>query len=141
MISQTSEYAIRAVMLLALSNNHPRTTAEIADRTNIPAGYLSKVLRTLSHAGLLHARRGIGGGFTLARSPDSMSILDLLAAVGDNIVRIQTCPLGSFDHQSLGAMHRMLDEVSAFTEARFKSTTIQDLLDEAQESTPLRQHD
>jgi len=134
MISQTSEYALRAIMFLAQSNDHPRTTAEIAERTIIPQGYLSKVLRTLSQAGLLKARRGIGGGFTLARSPESISILDVFRAVGDDIARIHECPLGSVEHRSLCAMHRMLDDVNAYIENRFKDTTIQNLLDAASES-------
>ena len=137
MISQTSEYALRAVMFLAQNNDQPRTTAEIARRTNIPPGYLSKVLRTLSNAGLLNARRGIGGGFSLAKPPGSMTVLNVIAAVGDAVVRIQTCPLGSAEHRSLCAMHRMLDDVNAYIEDRFKTTTIQDLLDASLESHPM----
>jgi len=124
-------------MFLALSNARPHTTAEIAERTRIPPGYLSKVLRTLSHAGLLDARRGIGGGFMLAKHPADMSILDVLNAVDDGITRIESCPLGSMEHQSLCAMHRMLDDVSAYIEEKFSTTTIQNMLEAACESHPL----
>jgi Rrf2 family iron-sulfur cluster assembly transcriptional regulator len=124
-------------MYLALSNDRPRTTAEIADRTQIPPGYLSKVLRILSQAGLLEARRGIGGGFMLAKEPATMSVLDVLSAVDGGVTRIDACPLGSFEHQSLCAMHRMLDDVNKYTEDKFKITTIQKLLESADESHPL----
>jgi len=124
-------------MFLALSDDRPRTTAEIAQRTQIPPGYLSKVLRTLSQAGLLESRRGIGGGFMLAKPPDQMSILDVLNAVDDGVNRIESCPLGSMEHPSLCAMHRMLDDVNAYIEEKFTTTTIQNVLDSAQESHPL----
>lgn len=124
-------------MYLALSNDRPRTTAEIAERTRIPSGYLSKVLRTLSHAGLLEARRGIGGGFMLAKDPGAMSVLDVLNAVDDGMVRIETCPLGSLEHESLCAMHKMLDDVIAYIEDKFATTTIQNVLDAAGRTHPL----
>ncbi|MCB9848254.1 MAG: Rrf2 family transcriptional regulator [Phycisphaeraceae bacterium] len=134
MISQTSEYALRAVMYLAQDNDHPRTTAEISEHTLIPPGYLSKVLRTLSQAGLLHARRGIGGGFSLARAPEGLTVLDIFNAVGDDITRISQCPLGSSQHTSLCAMHQLLDDVHAYIENRFRSTSIQDLINSAAKS-------
>ena len=43
------------------------TTEAIAKLTRVPQGYLSKVLQSLSKAGLVHSQRGIGGGFVLAR--------------------------------------------------------------------------
>ena len=137
MISQTSEYALRAVMYLALCESKPRTTAEIASRTMIPAGYLSKVLRTLSQAGLMEARRGIGGGFKLGKEPREISIHDVIIAVDAGVSRIETCPLGSFEHESLCAMHRMLDDANAYVETKFRKTTIQDVVDAAGVSHPL----
>jgi len=137
MISQTSEYALRAVMYLALGDGKPRTTAEIAARTKIPPGYLSKVLRTLSQAGLMEARRGIGGGFMLGKEPEEISILDVISAVDAGVSRIESCPLGSFEHESLCAMHRILDDANAYIETKFRTTSIQDVLEQAGNSHPL----
>ena len=57
MITQTAEYALRAMVYLA-DQEEPRTTNAIAEKTQVPAGYLAKVMQVLSKAGLVHAQRG-----------------------------------------------------------------------------------
>lgn len=54
MISQTAEYALRAIVFLADQRGTPRTTAQIAEVTQIPAGYLAKVMQSLSRVKLVH---------------------------------------------------------------------------------------
>ena len=57
-ISQTSEYALRSVVVLGRHGVGPLTTQQISSATQIPVGYFSKVLQGLSRAGLVHAQRG-----------------------------------------------------------------------------------
>jgi Rrf2 family protein len=136
MISQTAEYALRAVVLLG-SSTGPLTTRQIAEQAQVPSGYLSKVLQALGRAGVVQAQRGLHGGFVLAGSLDHLSILDVLNAV-DPLVRIDRCPLGLAEHRSrLCALHRRLDEGIAQVEALFGSTTIAQLLGENQSRNPL----
>ena len=92
MISQTSEYALRAVVCIGGGVGRPMTTQEIAKLTRVPQGYLSKVLQSLSKAGLVHSQRGLGGGFVLARAIDDLTLLDVINAV-DPLKRITRCPL------------------------------------------------
>ena len=92
LISQTSEYALRAVVCLGGSIGQPMTTAAIAKLTRVPQDYLSKVLQGLSKAGLVDSQRGVGGGFVLARSLDDLTVLDVINAV-DPLKRITRCPL------------------------------------------------
>jgi Rrf2 family transcriptional regulator, nitric oxide-sensitive transcriptional repressor len=128
MFSQTSEYALRAVVFLAMSPGRAFTTHEIAESTKVSAPYLSKVLQQLVRAGLVKSQRGIGGGFVLASRPAATSILQVVNAV-DPIKRITTCPLGLEAHgDNLCALHRKLDEVSAEIEHAFETTTLADLL-------------
>src|SRR5579859_4777598 len=91
MLSQTVEYALRAVVYLAGHPGAPRTTEQIAKVTRVPQAYLAKVLHSLSLAGLVRAQRGLGGGVSLARSPQQVTILEVVNAV-DPIRRIQSCP-------------------------------------------------
>ena len=65
-LTQTAEYALRAVIWLAQNPGSPQTTSRIADATHVPASYLPKVLQPLVRAGLLNGQRGIGGGYTYA---------------------------------------------------------------------------
>jgi Rrf2 family transcriptional regulator, nitric oxide-sensitive transcriptional repressor len=130
MISQTAEYALRAVVVLGSSPGSPLTTQQIAARTRVPAGYLSKVLQALGRAGLVEAQRGLRGGFVLARSLDELTLLDVINAV-DPLERIERCPLGIAAHgPRLCALHRRLDQGMAQLEALFGGTTIGQLLAE-----------
>ena len=127
MITQTSEYALRAVVHLAEAGGGPATTQEISEATRVPLGYLHKILRMLARAGLLRAQRGVGGGFSLTRAASSISVLDVLGATDGAPVRIERCPLGIEGHTTLCPMHRMLDEAVAHLESVFARTTIAQL--------------
>ena len=128
MISQTSEYALRAAVHLAQRTEGPATAQDIAESIKVPVGYLQKILRMLARAGILSAQRGTGGGFTLAKVPTAISVLDVLSATDSGISRIERCPLGIKGHLTLCALHRLLDEQAASAEQVFSSTTIADLL-------------
>jgi Rrf2 family protein len=137
MLSQTVEYALRAVVDLADRNSSPLTTEQIALRTRVPKAYLSKILQNLVRAELVHSQRGLGGGMTLARSPDEITILDVVNAV-EPIARIRSCPLGLTAHGArLCPLHRRLDSALALVEKAFAETTLSDILAEPSRSTPL----
>jgi Rrf2 family nitric oxide-sensitive transcriptional repressor len=137
MISRTAEYALRAVVVLGSSPGGPLATQQIAARTRVPAGYLSKVLQALGRAGLVEAQRGLRGGFVLARSLDELTLLDVINAV-DPLERIERCPLGLAAHgRRLCPLHRRLDQGMAQLEALFGGTTIGQLLAEQDPSQPL----
>lgn len=137
MFSQTAEYALRAVVALGTHPEGPLTTNQIAERTKVPAGYLSKVLQAMGRGGLVEAQRGFGGGFVLTRSLETLTILDVLTAV-DPLKRIEHCPLGLAAHgRRLCALHKRLDEGIAMVEALFGETTIAALIAESNPSRPL----
>lgn len=129
MLSQSVEYALRAMYHLASAPPDSALNSEtIAERTKVPKGYLSKILRDLVVAELVQSQRGPSGGFTLARRPDRISILDVLNAV-DPIKRIRKCPLGNPAHLNLCPLHRRLDDSLARIEREFASTSLAELLE------------
>ncbi len=137
MISQTTEYALRAVVWLASHPDRPLTAQQIAAATRVPAGYLAKVLQGLSRAGLLHSQRGLGGGFTLARPASDLSIWEVVQAV-DPIRRVRECPLGFELHKDrLCALHQELDDAISRIEKQFSKRTIASLIDESADTVPL----
>lgn len=81
MVSQTAEYALRAILCLAERPEVPCTACQVAQATGLPPGYLAKVLLELSRAGLVHSQRGPHGGYRLARPFSSMTVLDVINAV------------------------------------------------------------
>ncbi len=128
MISQTTEYALRAAVYLAENRDKGQTTEAIAQATQIPAAYLSKVLQQLAKASIVQSQRGLHGGFTLRVAPYKLSVLDVVNAV-DPMKRIFECPLGLPAHATkLCKLHRQLDHAAALVEDAFASSTIADLL-------------
>ncbi|MGH7487935.1 MAG: RrF2 family transcriptional regulator, partial [bacterium] len=81
MLSQTAEYALRAMVTLAQDEDTPLTAQEIARLARVPLDYLSKVLNLLSRAGLVKAQRGRYGGFHAAKSAGQMTVLEIVNAV------------------------------------------------------------
>ena len=137
MFSQTVEYALRAVVFLAGDRETSRTSGQISAVTKVPQAYLSKVLKALSAAGILHSQRGVGGGFLLAKPPQELTILEVVSAV-DPIRRIRTCPLGISTHgMRLCPLHRRLDDALASVESAFKATTLAEVLADPNPSIPL----
>ena len=134
MISHTAEYALRAIVFLA-DQAEPCTTAAIAETTQIPAGYLAKVMQSLSRAKHVNAQRGLKGGFTLAHDPAELTVLEVINTI-DPIRRIHECPLGLHGFH-LCPLHRKLDEAAQAAEDTFGDTTISDLLNVARDRKPL----
>jgi Rrf2 family protein len=135
--SLTVEYALRAVVHLADQAPASCTTGQTATATRVPEPYLAKVFQHLTHAGILHSKRGVGGGMTLARAPSEITILEVVNAV-DPIRRIGTCPLGLAAHGAkLCPLHGRVDQALALVEEAFGSTTLADVLTDPAESAPL----
>ena len=130
MISQTAEYALRAMVFLAM-RGAAATGQEIAEITKVPPGYLSKIMQQLGRCSLVNAQRGIGGGFVLARKPEEISILNVVNAV-DPIKKITSCPLGLELHGlNLCPLHKRLSQATAEMEAAFAQSHLSELVSES----------
>jgi Rrf2 family protein len=129
MISQTTEYALRAIVYLASKPSQAQTTQQIAEATKVPPDYLAKVLQNLRKAGLIYSQRGLHGGSTLAVPADKLTVYDVIQAV-DPIQRITRCPLGVKGHINLCPLHRRLDHAISLVETAMKESTIAELLAE-----------
>ncbi|MGI6302722.1 MAG: RrF2 family transcriptional regulator [Verrucomicrobiota bacterium] len=137
MFSQTAEYALRAAIALAQEGDRSLTTDELAVRTKVPRGYLSKVLQQLHKGGVVRAIRGIYGGYALCRPPGDITMIEVVNAV-DPIQRIHTCPLNLPEHgDCLCPLHQRMDRALAEVERAFSETTLEEVVQEPSLSTPL----
>lgn len=82
-VSTRGDYASRALLSLALHAQDGRPTAvrDIAERTGLPQPYLEQILLALKGAGLVRSKRGVGGGYVLARSPSEITLSQIVSAV------------------------------------------------------------
>jgi Rrf2 family iron-sulfur cluster assembly transcriptional regulator len=82
-VSTRGDYACRALLSLALHADEPGPTAvrDIAERTGLPQPYLEQILLALKGAGLVRSKRGVGGGYVLAKSPEDIRLSEIISAV------------------------------------------------------------
>ena len=95
-VSTRGDYAARALLSLALHDDHegPTSVRDIAERTGLPQPYLEQILLALKGAGLVRSKRGVGGGYVLARDPSKISIVDVMEAI-DGPIGMTPCERGS----------------------------------------------
>jgi Rrf2 family transcriptional regulator, nitric oxide-sensitive transcriptional repressor len=137
LISQTTEYALRAVVFLAMNPGKSHTVQDIAKVTKVPTPYLAKVLQALSKGQIVKSQRGLGGGFLLAKEPSEISVLSIVDLV-DPIKRIHSCPLELAAHGvKLCQLHKRMDEAMAHVERCFAESNIQELITMESDSVPL----
>ena len=106
MFSQSVDYALRAVVCLAMHPDEVMTTEQISRVTKVPAPYLAKIIQSLNKTGVLASQRGVGGGSHLRRPANAITVLEIMNAV-DPLERINYCPLGLEAHGiNLCPMHK-----------------------------------
>lgn len=91
-ITRETDYAIRCVLYLAGKRGSVTMVDEISRGKSIPKSFLAKILQKLGKAGIVRSYRGVKGGFELARSPDKISLLDLIEAI-QGPVAMNACAL------------------------------------------------
>lgn len=132
MLSQTAEYALRAVLTIAAQPpDHPIGAHRLASDLGIPPNYLSKTLHQLARLGILDSARGKLGGFRLGRAADRISLLDVVGPF-DDVTGRRACLMGRAscsDHTPCAA-HSRWKAVAERQAEFFRETTVADLVSE-----------
>ena len=90
-LSKKAEYALMAARYMALKNSSGFSTAkEISESYNISYQLVAKVLQNLVKSDLAISIKGMNGGFTLAKKPENISLIDIISAVESNF-KIVNC--------------------------------------------------
>ena len=94
MISNSSKYAIKAVLYLGLNSNERNkvTAKEIARPVKAPLPYISKILQDLARRGLISSQKGPKGGFYLSEENRKSNLMEIVIAI-DGELRIHACVL------------------------------------------------
>ncbi len=136
-LSQTSEYAVRAAAYIAShSDAGPVRAKDMGKEISIPSHYLSKVLRKLVEAGILTATKGHNGGFLLARPPKKITILQVLESV-EQKVPAKHCIFGwrMCNSKSPCVLHHRWSAVNDAFQKWARTTTLADIRDDASKSS------
>jgi len=95
-LSKRGDYVVRAALCLARAydSGEQRKIREVVAEMDVPQTYASQILARLVHAKLATAKAGRDGGYRLVRTPDSVSLLDVIEA-GEGPLRAERCALGN----------------------------------------------
>jgi Rrf2 family protein len=128
-VNQTAQYALRALMHLAALPAGSRVRArDLSRATGVPPAYLSKIMRRLTARRLLHAIKGHGGGYRLARPLRATRLSEVLEAAGGSLER-DLCVFGDgrCDRRDPCPLHDSWSGLSGAFHAWSRRTTLLDL--------------
>ncbi len=132
-VSTRGDYASRALLSLALHADEPGPTSvqRLAERTGVPQPYLEQILLACKGAGLVRSKRGVGGGYVLARPPEEITLAQIVSAVdgpitaGDFGLPHQN---GACDHEGQCALLAVWWEVGEHMREHLSSYTLADMV-------------
>src|SRR5262245_20161148 len=78
-VSKKAEYALRALAVIARQRTKSWSIQELSELERIPLKFLEQILLTLRHAGVLASKRGVRGGYTLVRMPETIRLGEVIA--------------------------------------------------------------
>lgn len=130
MITKTGLHAVRAMIALAsLPEGEYAGAASIARQIGAPHNYLGKLLQSLARKGLVQSQKGLGGGFRLRRSPEEITLLDVVEPI-EHLSRWSGCILGRPECSEANpcVIHDRWKKVRGTYLKLLESTTIGDLV-------------
>ncbi len=133
MVTQRSQYALRALFELARRlKTGPTRIEDLAKAQAVPQRFLEVVLNDLKHAGLVEAKRGPRGGYQLARSPQNITVAEIIEACQGRFTPVDCLadPV-SADCSFKGdcVFLSLWEEVRVAVTGIYESTTLQNLID------------
>jgi Rrf2 family iron-sulfur cluster assembly transcriptional regulator len=140
-VSTRGDYASRALLSLALrqDGSMPTSVRDLAERTGLPQPYLEQILLSLKGVGLVRSKRGVGGGYVLARSAESITLAEIVAAVDGPIVAGdfgEPHRDGACDHEGQCALLAVWAEVGNHMREHLSSFTLADMVAQARGLQP-----
>jgi len=144
-VSTRGDYASRALLSLALhasaggEGSGPTAVRDIAERTGLPQPYLEQILLALKGAGLVRSKRGVGGGYVLARSPEEITLSQIVSAVDGPIVAGDfglPHENGACDHEGQCVLLDVWADVGQHMRTHLDSFTLADMVTRAQGRVP-----
>ena len=130
MLSNSSKYALKAVLYLALhtDENNKMMVKDLNERINVPKAYIAKLLQELSKRKIISSTKGPNGGFYITESNKKHTIMEIIEII-DGKKRIEYCLLGLEDcnEKKPCPIHSFISPSRSKMIALLKSKTVDDL--------------
>jgi Rrf2 family protein len=138
-VSAKAEYACIAMLQLAAHHRDvvPVRIKAIADAHGIPQRFLVQILLQLKTAGLVASVRGASGGYQLARSPERISLSDIINAVSDRSTPRRSDLVALHPSSAVRAIRSVWKELQVEEQRRLEELTLAELARRAQETSGL----
>jgi Rrf2 family iron-sulfur cluster assembly transcriptional regulator len=127
---------------LALRDNYtsPTSVRDLAERTGLPQPYLEQILLSLKGVGLVRSKRGVGGGYVLARPAESITLAEIVAAVDGPIAAGdfgEPHQDGACDHEGQCVLLGVWADVGNHMREHLSSFTLADMVSQARGVRPV----
>lgn len=135
MLSKKTKYGIKALTYLARQNKDcPVQILEIATEENISVKFLERILLELRKAGVLDSKKGKGGGYFLAKTPENIPMTDVIRTLEGPIAMVPCVSLNFYKKcddcvdENTCAVSKLMIQVRDKTLEVFRNTTLKDLI-------------
>lgn len=139
MISQTEEYALRAMTCLAFRYPSYTTRDQLFEVTQVPHAYLPKIMLELNRTGLIRSQRGQNGGYALLHEPHQISLLNVIQSVRTGTAKNSI--LDATSHSSeINLLNQNLNQTFSMLENVLNQTTLANIIESHQEQNAKEPH-
>lgn len=132
-LSRLSDYAV--VVLETLSRNAATSlsASQLAIESGLPEPTVAKVLKLMASGGLVTSQRGVNGGYTMAKTPETTTVFEIISAI-EGRLGLTACVEGGDEPCALQgscAMHGRWNVVNQAVQKTFESITLADMTGQA----------
>lgn len=129
LITRNTDYAVRALALLAGKDGEMVSAAEFVKELKVPRQFLRGIMQKLGKSGFVKSYRGIGGGFELSKRPSSIYIKDI-AEVFQGAFSMNECFLGksACPNRKHCLLKKRIDTIEKHVVSEISSISVADLL-------------
>jgi Rrf2 family protein len=136
-LSVRGEYALRALLVLGLNYDQPVVRIQaISEQQNIPKRFLEQILNDLKSAGFVESRRGVAGGYRLARAPEEITLAEVVRHLEGALAPVSCVSLAFYEKcscpdESRCAIRSVMREARDAVAAIMENVTVADLCERA----------
>jgi len=125
LITRDTDYAMRALCVMARSREKIISVDELVRETKIPRPFLRKILQVLNTKSITKSNRGKGGGFSLIKNPSNICLADIMRVfqgefkLSEHMFKKKKCP-----RVKKCNLKKKLDEIDGYVQEQLASITV-----------------